>query len=188
MKSIFALLVLVSSPVAFADIVIQPPGLNIGDQYRLVFVTSGTRNAQSSNIADYNSFVTTQANQSAALTALGTTWTVIGSTSTVDARDNTGTNPDTSVGVPIYNLQGQLNAANNSDLWDGSLLNPIRFNQVGLVNDAPEVFTGSDSNGVKSLSPQWYLGSDAASVIGRTDTLNGWVSQAATENNQSFSF
>jgi len=87
-KLTFALLVLVCCQVAIADIVISPPGLNIGDQYRLVFVTSGTRNAQSSNIADYNSFVTAQANQNAVLSALNTTWTVIGSTATVDARDN----------------------------------------------------------------------------------------------------
>lgn len=175
--------------MAFADIVIQPPGLNIGDQYRLVFVTSGTRNAQSSNIADYNSFVAAQANQNSALTALGTTWTVIGSTSTVDARDNTGTNPDNSVGVPIYNLQGQLNAANNSDLWDASLLNPIRFNQVGdeLIG---AVWTGTNNNGVKFDNfGIRYLGSDVASVLGLSDGIaGGWISQALLENDQARSF
>jgi len=40
-----------------AQIVTVPPGLNPGDPYRLVFVTSTTRDALSSAIADYNSFV-----------------------------------------------------------------------------------------------------------------------------------
>ena len=36
---------------------IVPTDLNPGDQYRLAFVSSTTRNATSNNIADYNSFV-----------------------------------------------------------------------------------------------------------------------------------
>ena len=38
-----------------------PPGLNAGDTYRLVFVTSNTTTATSTNIADYNAFVTSAA-------------------------------------------------------------------------------------------------------------------------------
>ena len=34
-----------------------PPGLKPGDKYRLVFVTSATRDAKSENIGDYNTFV-----------------------------------------------------------------------------------------------------------------------------------
>jgi hypothetical protein len=124
MKSIFALLVLVSGPVAFADIVIQAAGLNIGDQYRLVFVTSGSRNAQSSNIADYNSFVTAQAAMSVDLVSINISWNAIGSTSTTDARDYTGTNP-LALGVPIYRLDGTLVAANNASFWSGGLAAPI---------------------------------------------------------------
>jgi hypothetical protein len=45
---------------AQAALVVVPPGLNPGDQYRLVFVTAGTRNATSSDINDYNTFVTNQ--------------------------------------------------------------------------------------------------------------------------------
>jgi len=189
-KLTFALLVLVCCQVAFADIVISPPGLNIGDQYRLVFVTSGTRDALSSDIAVYNSFVTAQANQNAVLSALNTTWTVIGSTATVDARDNTGTNFNTSVGVPIYNLQGQLNATSNADLWDGTLVSPIRFNQVG-VEDFATVFTGTSTDGVKfDFFGLRYLGSPSASVGGTSSgtIASGWVSQFFLENDQQHSF
>jgi hypothetical protein len=85
-----------------------PSGLSPGDKYRLAFVTSTTRDATSSDIADYNAFVTAVANTVPALTELGTTWTAIGSTAAVDARDNTNTNPGNAEGVPIYLLDGTL--------------------------------------------------------------------------------
>ncbi len=145
LKFVFALLVLVSSPVAFADIIIQPPGLNVGDQYRLVFVTSGTRDSLSSDIAYYNSFVAAQAAMSLDLVSLNTSWNAIGSTSTIDARDNTGTNP-LALGVPIYRLDGALIAASNVQLWSGSLAAPILFDQFG--NQASTgVHTGTQSDG-----------------------------------------
>ena len=100
-----------------------PIGLNPGDEYRLAFVTSTTRDATSTDIAVYNAFVTAAANTQAELLALGTTWTAIASTFTVDARDNTATNPiEDGAGVPIYLLDGLTKIADNySDLWDSSL-------------------------------------------------------------------
>jgi hypothetical protein len=56
-----------------------PTGLNAGDQYRLAFVTDSATTAESSNINDYNTFVTTVANTQTALSSLATTWTAIGS-------------------------------------------------------------------------------------------------------------
>ena len=95
--------VIVAPHGASAAIVTTPTDLSFGDQYRLAFVTSTTRDPTSSDIGVYNMFVTTAANTQADLVALGTTWTAIGSTFTTDARDNTGTNPS-STGVPIYRL------------------------------------------------------------------------------------
>jgi hypothetical protein len=47
---------------AEADVMLQTPsGLNPGDSFRFVFVTDGTRDAISTNIADYDTFVTAQA-------------------------------------------------------------------------------------------------------------------------------
>ncbi|MFM7787424.1 MAG: PEP-CTERM sorting domain-containing protein, partial [Microcystis panniformis] len=67
-----ALATLVTSGAAQAALVVVPPGLNPGQQYRLVFVTSGTRNAESSDINDYNTFVTSEANKPALNSALTT--------------------------------------------------------------------------------------------------------------------
>ncbi|MFM7909129.1 MAG: PEP-CTERM sorting domain-containing protein, partial [Microcystis sp.] len=51
-----ALATLVTAGAAQAALVVLPSGLNPGDQYRLVFVTSGTRNATTTDINDYNTF------------------------------------------------------------------------------------------------------------------------------------
>ncbi|MCB1211118.1 MAG: choice-of-anchor D domain-containing protein, partial [Verrucomicrobiales bacterium] len=83
-----------------------PPGLAVGSVYRLIFVTTGARDATSTDINVYNAFVTDQANAAPALAALGTTWKAIASTATVYARDNTGTNRAVSTGGPFYGING----------------------------------------------------------------------------------
>ena len=156
-------------------IVTVPTGLSPGDDYRLAFVTSTTRDATSTSIDDYNAFVQGVVDALGAgneLYDLGTTWTAIGSTVDDDARDNTGTNPS-SPGVPIYRLDDTRIADNNRDLWDGSIANPIIVNENG---DSIDLFTwtGSEVHGVSS--PQSALG-DQASVMGLTsDPLLGtWM-------------
>jgi hypothetical protein len=58
---VIALLLSVGSRVR-ADVVIHtPPGLSVGDTFRIVFVTDGTPSAISSSIAHYNSIVTAEA-------------------------------------------------------------------------------------------------------------------------------
>jgi hypothetical protein len=112
---IFVFLVL-CAPAAAVPITV-PTSLNPGDEYRLAFVTSAERNGASSAIASYNAFVTSMANTQPALASLGTTWKAIGSTATVDARDNTGTNPVVDgAGVPIFLLNDTLLANDNFDL------------------------------------------------------------------------
>ena len=96
------------------------------DFYRYVFVTSSQRNAASNNIADYNAFVQSVAQSlSLGLGAVG--WKVIGSTGTVDARDNTETNPLVNgLGQAIYLVDGSsLVAKGYNELWNGSLQSAI---------------------------------------------------------------
>lgn len=149
-----------------------PTGLNPGDQYRLAFVTSTTRDGSSANIADYNDFVTTAANSVPELAALGTTWKAIGSTATVDARDNTGTNP-ASTGVPIYRLDDIRVANNNADLWDSSIQVPISLDELGTYQWQTVVWTGSHWTGIKIN--QVELGS-AGPYTGRSNGADtGWI-------------
>jgi hypothetical protein len=124
-----------------------PAGLNPGDQYRLAFVTNTTRVATSSNIADYNAFVTAVANSQTELAALGTTWMAIASTATVDARDNTGTNLNSSTGFPVYLLDETRIADNNADLWSGNIVVPFKVTQTGTSARTIEVWTGTNGDG-----------------------------------------
>ena len=122
------------SSTAYAMPITVPTGLNPGDQYRLAFVTSTTRDATSTVIADYNAFVTGVANAVTDLAALGTTWTAIASTQTVNARDNTSTDPTTDgTGHSIFLLDGDKLADDYVDLWDGSIDTSLTVDQFGLA-------------------------------------------------------
>src|SRR5450755_1327313 len=74
------------------SIITTPVGLAPGTQYQLVFVTNDSVLGDLSSISDYNTFVANQAVQNATLAAFdsgaGVTWTVIGSTGSVDADVN----------------------------------------------------------------------------------------------------
>lgn len=163
-----------------AAVVTVPAGLNPGDEYRLAFITSTTRNASSTNIADYNAFVTGVANTQVDLVSLGTAWSAIASTATVDARDNTNTNPGSGTGVPIYTLDGVLIAASNADLWDNFLLSPLNIMETGLTTPFSVAWTGTDAFGVEFVNSEnsFGLGRDNP-VYGGPNTLGNWSTLAA---------
>src|SRR5580658_1648652 len=135
---------------SYADPITVPASLAPGEQYRLVFVTSGTSDATSADISTYNAFVTAQADLDPTLAALGTTWTALASTSTVNAIDNIpGDQSD-----PVYNLDGQEVAGSTTTgpggLWSGGLLSPINYDQDGGI-EASFVWTGTGVGGKVSL-------------------------------------
>ena len=77
-----------------ADWALKPSGLSGGDQFRLLFITSTTRNAESTDIADYNTFVQGRAAAGhQAIRSHSSGFRVVGCTEAVDARDNTSTTP-----------------------------------------------------------------------------------------------
>ena len=152
--------------------IITLPNVPAGTQYRLAFVTHDARNAVSTNIEDYNAFVTAQANQSIGLSALSTTWLVIGSTTAISASDNTLTNPLIETGFPIYTLQGSRIANNNATLWDGNLTGLLSRDQFGNVRFSP-VFTGTSSQGI--IGP-FALGQSTVTAGQNSQLDFGWVS------------
>jgi hypothetical protein len=163
----FGTLVLVTTSSVAAPVTL-PPDLNPGEPYRLVFVTSTTRDATSSNIGNYNAFVSSVAASVPELAALGTNWRAIASTASVDARDNTNTNPNTSTGVPIYNLAGLRVADNYADLWNGTLDAAILYDESGIQASQP-VWTGSESDGTAHLGG---LGDGSFAAFGLSFTTN----------------
>ena len=168
-----AVLSLLVAPYSQAAPITVPTNLNPGDQYRLAFITSGTRDATSSDIDDYNDFVQAAADAVPQLAALGTTWKAIGSTATVDARDNTGTNPS-STGLPIFLLNDTKLADNNADLWDGSIDEALNVLEFGTPSPAALVWTGTAFTGVAS-SVVGALGETSAGAGDNSATISQWV-------------
>ena len=151
---------------ALADPITVPSDLSPGDQYRLAFVTSTSTDATSTDITTYNDFVTAVADAVSQLNALGTTWAAIASTDSETARDNTGTNPGVSTGVPIYLLDGTRLANDNAGLWSGSILTPLRIQEDGTTAASGGVWTGSDQSGIGANGPPSEALGTAFPVLG----------------------
>lgn len=149
----------------------------IGDKYRFAFVTRATTQATSTDIATYNAFVNGVANSST-LSLGGASWKVIGSTATVEARDNTSTNPDVNgTGEPIFLVDGTKIANNYADLWDGSLNHALNLDEKGLLFST-SAFTGSSASGIKDGGG--VLGSTANLTIGDSSNWMRIYNAAAT--------
>ena len=95
-----------------------PPGLGPGDKFRLLFVTATGRNATSSDIEVYNSFVQAAAAANSGLAAYSSTFRVVGSTQGVDARINTAA---ADANVPVYWLDGLRVADGHWDFYGSNL-------------------------------------------------------------------
>ncbi len=168
---ITALSMVLMSISAFAAPITVPTGLNVGE----VFLTSLASTASSTNIADYNAFVQSQADASA-LGALGAT----ASTAAVDARDNTNTNP-ASPGVAIFNLGDALVANNNADLWDGTIGAPINVDENGNIGFASDPFTGTTSSGVASANPLGSVFPDLVDTGTASAVTAEWITATGGE-------
>ena len=127
-----------------------PGGLGAGDRFRLLFLTSTTRDATESSLFTYDQFV--QAAAAAgheAIQPYARLFKVVGSSATSDARDHTGIRSGS--GAPIYWLNGPRVAAGNSDFWSSSWDNwaqADRRYESGLAADDRQPWTGSTSSGI----------------------------------------
>ena len=99
-----------------------PSGLGHGDSFRLIFGSSTVRDGTPTDIATYNTWIQDRAAAGhTAIRAYRSGFRVVGSTSAVDARDNTGTTyTSADKGVPIYWLGGSKVADDYEDFYDGS--------------------------------------------------------------------
>ena len=137
-----------------------PTGLTVGDSFRLLFLSSTKRNASSSSIGDYNTFVQDRAAAGHAdIEAYSDGFKVVGCTTSTDARDNTETTYTSSdKGVPIYWLNGAKVADQYEDFYDGSWDDEANDkNESG--NNGPDTslssnwpFTGCRHNGTETIS------------------------------------
>lgn len=140
-----------------AQAVVVPFGLNPGDTYQLVFVTSGTVSATNYDIAYYNNFVQAQASLNPQLTGtdIGVTYKAIGSTMSVNAKDNAP------VLTKVFLVNGQDEGDSGSFYSSIGPLFGININQYGQGESA-QVWTGSTYTGYAgSFNPGGPLGSIA---------------------------
>ena len=135
--------------------IIPPIGLAPGSEYQLIFVTADTTTATSTNISDYNTFVTNEAALNPSLPSA--TWDAVGSTATVNANVNAQNVMVDGSYLPVYNTQG-IEVSGIAGLYSGSLLNVVDYNQNGVLQSSVEVWTGSTTAGV----------GDGAFVLGNT--------------------
>ena len=157
------------SPVALAqgsvtivphDWSLIPPGIGLGGSFRLIFVSSTTRNAVPTDIATYNTWIQdlVAASGHTDIQSYRTHFRVVGSTVDVDAIDNTNTtytNDDR--GVPIYWLGGNKVADDYADFYDGDWDDETNLKEEsggnassGALSDG--VFTGSFHDGTGGLT------------------------------------
>ncbi len=189
LKSLIALAAIcVTSSVVNAEIFVRPSAVGPSDHYRLVFVTSATRDGNLSDINALNQWVTDAANAIPELAALmgpggvPITWTAIASNSGIDARVNTGTDGSLE-DVAIYNLRDQRVADNNADLWNTTIQNPITRTETG-VDIAQFVWTGSNTDGTYAnagFQNTWFGHSGSSDNTGYVPPGPGsWIKSGST--------
>ena len=152
-----AIVVFGSLSTAHAGTVLATPaGLNPGDQFRFLFLTSGTQAATSTDIGGYNTFVNSQAS-GATYQGSVVSWNVVGSTATVNARDNVG---GFGTNVPVYLTNGTILAgdlttsSSNKGLWSGTLFTAPTIGIDGNSVTSSFAYTGSQPNGTGVTSRQ----------------------------------
>ncbi len=127
-----------------------------GDQYRLVFLSRNPVSAKTplaDDITYWNQAVQLIAERATEFDLGGVTWKIIGSTSGIDARDNTATNPRVhGTGHPILNMEGEVIANNFEHLWGDSESHAApAYDENGRdffdADAPPSIITGTNAEG-----------------------------------------
>ena len=175
-------------PAAVADIAPQsvaadwpliPTGLGAGDSFRLLFVTSTTTTADSSDIADYNEFVQARAAANTNLAGFSGRFRALVSTAGVNVKDNSAT---AGTGVPVHWLGGEKVADDYADLYDLSW-DSVEGRTEGGGSYTSLVWTGGNGRG--ETSQRSYAGAAQVRMgdLGdATRPLSSPTVRAATES------
>ena len=160
---------------------LKPSGLGVGEQFRLIFLSSTKRNAVPTSIGDYNTWIQARAAAGHAdIQAYSDGFTVVGCTAAKDARDNTATTFTSSdKGIPIYWLGGARVANQYEDFYDGSWddeandKNELGANGPNTSQSANYPFTGCNHDGTEAanntVQPRG-LGSSFGTRLGRPNS------------------
>ena len=162
-----------------ADWSLAPSGLQEGDQFRLLFISSAHRSASPSEIATYNSWVQDlAANGHTDIQDYSSSFRAVGSTEDMDARDNTGTTYTSSdKGVAIYWLGGNKVADDYADFYDEDWDEEASMkNESGTAETGVSAWTGSDHDGTEMLQGT----PETSRALGNSN--NAWVRFGKTDS------
>ena len=135
--------------VASAGVMIEAPAnLNPGDHFRIIFVTSGSTTATSSDIGYYNDFVNSQAG-GATYDGQVIQWYAIGSTATVDAFTNTNSASSSAVYMADGTEVASSTLYSSGGLWSSELLAQPTEGIDGTKFTSGVVWTGASGNGAQ---------------------------------------
>ena len=154
-----------------------PSGLTAGTKFRLMFITYTGHSSASTDIENYNAYVQSQANASnahAAIKAYSSWFRVLGSTATVDARDNTATT-SSDTDAPIYWMNGAKIADNYADLYNSTWDSEAPTGRQGTSASTGSIWTGSDNDGTLI-----HLTSSEPAGLGNTKVGTGTLNGAGT--------
>ena len=166
-------------PVVPHDWSLRPEGVPTGESFRVLIVTSTTRNAESGDIADYDAHVRSAlANRGHAdIRDYGPLFKALAATlGGAHPRSHTDTHPDDDgPGEQIWWLNGPRVADNYADFYDGTWdhSNPARtesgapktFDPPSAADSDQVVWTGTRVNGTRSGSR--HLGTTQTNSAGR---------------------
>lgn len=176
-----ALSVLIST-IANASLVV-PSGLNPGDVYHVIFVSSTSRDATSANIADYDAHVQAAADAAGIGASIGMNWLAIGSTvGGVSARTHIAPLFQNllDAGDKIYNQNGDLVASSFNALW-GTLNRRVRYDEYGNATILASPWTGTltsghtASNSLGTITP----------IYGKESQVFAWLNKGTAANTES---
>ncbi len=157
------------------EVVLIPPDLGPGDQYRLIFTTSSRHDAISTDIEVYNDFVQSVADSAPVVGSWDLEWRAIAGTDTVAARDNASINHEVDVSVPVYRVDGEPFVPRYLDFWQGAggdiPLSALDVSELGTQIEGFEfesdttgvpVFTGLATGG--GIDDRLFLGAPSAAI------------------------
>ncbi len=161
-----------------ADWPLIPRGIEPGDSFRLLFVTSATRDASSADIADYNAHVQGAANGNASLKSFKNSFTALISTASVNIKDNSAT---TGTGVPVHWLRGDKVADDYADFYD------LSWDSVSGKTETGGSYTGlvwTGGNGRGETSLRSYAGAAQVRMadLGEAKPLSSPTTKASGES------
>lgn len=150
-KKIFVSLILLLFSTLSNAALLAPSGLNAGDKFHYIFVTSGTTDAFSADISTYNAYVQATADSVGIGSNIGLTdWRALASTPTISAANNLAPIFNDQFNVPIYNMGNNgpdsLVAISLIDLRTNGSTNTILYQQNGDPNYG-DVWTGTTPDG-----------------------------------------